>query len=322
MSVGEFDIIDRYFKRRTSRKDILLGIGDDAAVLAAPADKRLVIAMDTIVAGVHFPHDTLPADIGYRALAVNLSDLAAMGAQPSWMTLSLSSPTSDTAWLGEFSRGLFELADRYDVALVGGDTVKGPLAITIQLAGYVEPDKWLTRSGARAGDLLFVSGTPGDASAGLAVMQRGLKQTSATQELQQRFLRPQPRVQLGRALREFATAAMDISDGLLTDLDKLCAASRCGARVDIDALPLSTALSATFSREDCLDFALAGGDDYELLFTVPPDRLSDLPGDVACTRIAVMTQGGVDCWQAGQPITPPRRGYDHFAVSDIAGSHA
>lgn len=322
MSAGEFDIINRYFKRRTSRKDILLGIGDDAAVLATPADKRLVVATDTIVAGVHFPHGTAPADIGYRALAVNLSDLAAMGAQPSWMTLALSSPTSDTTWLSEFSQGLFELADHYDVALVGGDTVKGPLAITIQIAGYVETDKWLTRGGARAGDLLYVSGTPGDASAGLAVIQRGLTDTPATKQLQQRFLRPQPRVQLGRALRGIATAAMDISDGLLTDLDKLCAASGCGARVDIDALPLSTALDATFGRTDCLDFALAGGDDYELLFTIPPARLSDLPDGVACTRIGVMTQGSVECWQAGQLITPVHRGYDHFAVRGIAGSHA
>jgi thiamine-monophosphate kinase len=217
--------------------------------------------------------------------------------------------------LDGFSRGLFELADRYRVALVGGDTVKGPLAITIQIAGEVEAERWLTRSGAQPGDLLYVSGTPGDAAAGLAVLQNGTPATPSTAQLQQRFLRPQPRVELGRALREIATSAMDISDGLLTDLDKLCAASRCGARVDVDALPLSAALRASFSREQCRDFALAGGDDYELLFTIPPHRVNYLPTDVACTRIGVMTQGGVECRQAGQLFTPTRRGYDHFALT-------
>jgi thiamine-monophosphate kinase len=239
MSDGEFDIIAKYFDRRTTRGDVLLGIGDDAAVLSVPADRRLVVAMDTIVEGVHFPQGTAAADIGYRALAVNLSDLAAMGAQPAWMTLSLSAPVSDAAWFEGFSRGLFELAERYHVALVGGDTVKGPLVVTVQIAGIVETDRWLTRAGARPGDLLFVSGAPGEAAAGLAAIQRTLPITSATQQLRQRFVRPEPRVSLGRQLRGIATAAMDVSDGLLTDLDKLTAASGCGARVDVDALPLS-----------------------------------------------------------------------------------
>lgn len=313
MSAGEFDIIARYFTRRSARTDVLLGIGDDAAVLAVPADKRLVVAMDTLVSGVHFPDLTDPADIGYRALAVNLSDLAAMGAQPAWMTLSLSSPASDAVWLEGFSSGLFELANRHDVALVGGDTVKGPLVITVQIAGWVETDRWLMRSGARPGDLLFISGAPGEAAAGLTVIQRAMQDTCATSHLRQRFLRPEPRVALGRSLRGVASAAMDVSDGLLTDLDKLCTASGCGATVDIDLLPVSAALLQSFSREDCVDYALAGGDDYEILFTVSPDRLQDLPTDVACTRIGNITDCDVRCSRSGQPFTPRRRGYVHFA---------
>jgi thiamine-monophosphate kinase len=316
MNDGEFDIIAKYFVRRTTRQDVLLGIGDDAAVLSVPADRRLVVAMDTIVDGVHFPLGTAAADVGYRALAVNLSDLAAMGAQPAWMTLSLSAPTSDAAWLDGFARGLFELADRYQVALVGGDTVKGPLVVTVQIAGSVETDGWLTRAGARPGDLLFVSGMPGEAAAGLAVIQDHLPATSATQHLRQRFLRPEPRVSLGRCLRGLASAAMDVSDGLLTDLDKLATASACGARIDIDSLPLSSALLQTFDRETCIDYALAGGDDYELLFTLPPPLVHQLPAGVACTQIGVMTDREVECWRDGQRFAPRRRGYDHFAVRD------
>lgn len=312
MSDGEFDIIAKYFDRHVAREDVLLGIGDDAAVLSLPANRRLVIAMDTLVDGVHFPKGTAAADIGYRALAVNLSDLAAMGAQPEWMTLSLCAPVSDPAWFDGFSRGLFELADRYQVALVGGDTVKGPLAVTVQIAGTVEADGWLTRAGARPGDLLFVSGVPGEAAAGLAVIQGNLPVTSATRHLRQRFLRPEPRLSLGRGLRHMATAAMDVSDGLLTDLDKLAGASGCGARIDVDALPLSSALLDTFARDACIDYALAGGDDYELLFTIPPQRVVELPSDVACTQIGVMTEREVQCWRDGKPFVPRRRGYDHF----------
>lgn len=317
MSLGEFDIIARYFAKRGARRDVLLGIGDDAAVLDVAPDRKLVVAMDTIVEGVHFPHRTAAADIGYRALAVNLSDLAAMGAQPAWMTLSLSLPRAEETWLAGFAQGLFELADAHDVALVGGDTVRGPLVVTVQVAGWVEADRWLTRSGASAGDRLFVSGVPGEAAAGLAVIQRGLPANAFTQHLRQRFLRPEPRVALGRSLRSVASAAMDISDGLLTDLDKLCAASGCGARIDIDALPASPAMRQVFDDNACVDYALAGGDEYEIMFTVPPaqaQKLSGLSLLPHCTPIGVMTGGGaVECVRNGQPYAVRRRGYDHFA---------
>ena len=315
MSHGEFDIIARYFARPATRTEVLLGIGDDAAVIAPPRHRRLVVAMDTIVAGIHFPECTAADDIGYRALAVNLSDLAAMGAEPAWMTLSLATPAVDEVWLAGFAGGLFELAGRHHVDLIGGDTVRGPLVVTVQIAGWVESDRWLTRSGAQPGDLLFVSGVPGEAAAGLAVIQQGLPATPAAEHLKRRFLRPEPRVALGRSLRTIASSAMDISDGLLTDLDKLCAASGCGARVDVDALPVSLAASQIFAADACVDYALAGGDDYEMIFTVPPARIRDLPDSVRCTQIGVMTGGTVECWRAGKTFIAGRRGYDHFLAA-------
>ncbi|MBB6091544.1 thiamine-monophosphate kinase [Povalibacter uvarum] len=317
MSLGEFDLIARYFARHAARGDVLLGIGDDAAVIATPADRRLVIAMDTIVEGVHFPVGTAAADIGYRALAVNLSDLAAMGAEPAWMTLSLSLPESEAQWVAAFAQGLFELADLHGVALIGGDTVRGPMVITVQVAGYVETDRWLTRSGAKEGDLIFVSGSVGEAAAGLSVIQQSGPGAAASRSLRQRFLRPQPRVELGRHLRMFATAAMDISDGLLTDLDKLCAASNCGAEVDVGALPISAAMREMFDEASCVDYALAGGDDYEIMFTVRPAQVALVPA--GCTRIGAITKGkDVRCIRDGLPVTVRRRGYDHFATKDSA----
>ncbi|HMN46713.1 MAG TPA: thiamine-phosphate kinase [Povalibacter sp.] len=315
MSLGEFDIIAKYFARNSGRSDVLLGIGDDAAVVATPADRRLVVALDTIVAGVHFPAGTVAADIGYRALAVNLSDLAAMGAQPSWMTLSLSLSESNADWLEGFSRGLFELAQRHDVALIGGDTVKGPMVISVQVAGYVETDRWLTRGGARVGDLVFVSGAVGEAAAGLALIQSERGDSLAADHLRQRFLRPEPRIALGRELRTIVTAAMDISDGLLTDLDKLCAASGCGARVELEQLPRSSAIGELFDAQTALDLALAGGDDYELLFTVDPLDVAKVPASCICIG-RIEAGSSVVCVREGQVVDVKRRGYDHFSAKE------
>jgi thiamine-monophosphate kinase len=319
MSFGEFDIIRKYFAPAAVREDVLLGIGDDAAVLAVDGARRLVVAMDTIVEGVHFPAGTAPGDIGHRALAVNLSDLAAMGAEPAWMTLSLALPHADEAWIAGFADGLMSLARVHGVALVGGDTVRGPLAVTIQIAGWVEPDGWLTRAGARVGDVLCVSGSPGDAAAGLDLLQHKVVaapgQHEQAEQLTARFLRPQPRVELGRALRTVASAAIDISDGLLTDLDKLCAASGCGARLDVEALPLSPALRALFAEDACVHYALAGGDDYEIMFSIPPTRLAQVAAhSPRCTRIGEITgTRTVECSRAGQPFGIARRGYEHFS---------
>jgi len=315
--MSEFDLIAKYFTRQSRRSDVLLGVGDDAAVLQVSANRRLVAAVDTIVAGVHFPIGTDAAAIGHRALAVNLSDMAAMGAEPSWITLSLSLPSNDAQWLEGFSTGLFALADRYNVALVGGDTVRGPLSITIQVMGWVETDRWLTRGGAKPGDAIFISGIPGEAAAGLAAIQRSLP-SAASELLTQRFLLPEPRVLLGRAIRSHASAAIDVSDGLLADLAHICSMSGCGANIELESLPQSHAMPGLFAAQECEQLALCGGDDYELLFTVPSERIvavkAAIAAGVRCTPIGLMVEGsGVTCYRAGHAVPMTVRGYDHFA---------
>lgn len=323
---GEFEIIAKYFSRPGARGDVVLGIGDDAALLSVPAGRQLVAAIDTLVEGVHFPAGTAARDIGYRSLAVNLSDIAAMGADPAWALLSLSLPFSDAHWLEEFSAGFHELAARSGVALVGGDTVRGPLVISVQILGHVA-DGALTRSGARAGDAIYVSGIPGEAAAGLAVIQRRLEESEAAAFLRQRFLRPEARVALGQSMRTVASAAMDVSDGLLADLGKLCTASGCSARVDLEHIPQSQAMRSLFEASACEQFALAGGDDYELLLTVPPQLEAEfrnrLVGLVPCTRIGEMVAdpagvAGVQCYRAGQPVSVDAGGFDHFAPGSPA----
>jgi thiamine-monophosphate kinase len=316
--MGEFELIAKYFSRSSSRGDVLLGIGDDAAVLRVPENRRLVAAVDTIVQGVHFPVDTDAEAVGYRALAVNLSDMAAMGAEPAWMTLSLSLPKNDEAWLQGFAKGLYRLADRYNVALVGGDTVRGSLNVTVQIMGLVESDRWLTRSGARPGDVIFVSGNPGEAAGGLAALMKSLPISPESEQLIERFLWPEPRVQLGRILRPLASAAIDVSDGVLADLGHICEMSRCGAHIDLESLPQSAAMHAVFDHDECERLTLSGGDDYELLFAVSPERMLDVEAAIAsglrCTPIGRMVEGaGVRCYRNGKQVTIARSGYDHFA---------
>lgn len=320
--MGEFDLIKRYFTASTYAADVLLGVGDDAAVIEVPAGYKLVTAVDTIVEGVHFPAGTAAGDIAYRALAVNLSDMAAMGAIPRWFTLSLCMPVANEAWLAEFAASLNELAARFEVQLIGGDTVKGPLNISVQISGVVEADGWLTRSGAQPGDAIMVSGNPGEAAGGLQLLLHASITTSAPhrRHLLERFYRPTPRVQLGRALRHVASAAMDVSDGLLTDLRKLCAASGVGAALQLEQLPTSTALSETYGAE-ATPHTLFGGDDYELLFTVPRERVAQVRDisaalQVACTCIGEVTSDcEVQCFRNGQPVVVSGSGFDHFATS-------
>jgi len=316
--VNEFDLIAQYFTRPSSRSDVLLGVGDDAAVLQVPPNRCLVATVDTIVAGVHFPFDTEAAAIGHRALAVNLSDIAAMGAEPAWITLSLSLPASDAEWLTGFASGLYALADRYNVALVGGDTVRGPLSITIQALGFIETASELRRAGAKQGDTIFVSGIPGEAAAGLQVLQHAFKKSTASEHLITRLHWPQPRVELGRALRTVASAAIDISDGLLADLGHICTQSRCGAHIDLELIPNSQPMHALFDASECERMSLSGGDDYELLFTVPGERLLEVEAasalGVRCTPIGRVVAGkGVTCYRAGQVVTIAQHGYDHFS---------
>ena len=244
VALGEFDLIERYFTRQGDRSDVLLGVGDDAALLQVPPGQVLVAAMDTLVEGRHFLPDAPPGSVGHQALAVNLSDLAAMGATPAWALLSLSLPEPDEAWLGGFAAGLYALAESCGVALVGGDTVRGPRVVTITALGFVEPGRALLRSGARPGDLVYVSGWPGEAAAGLEALRRG-DASGPDDPLVRRYRFAEPRLALGRDLRGHATAAMDVSDGLLGDLQKLCAASGVGAQLDLECLPVSTGACAS-----------------------------------------------------------------------------
>ena len=265
MACGEFSLIARYFDRvRSSRLDVELGIGDDCALLNIPEKQTLAISTDTLVAGNHFLPDIDPADLAYKALAVNLSDLAAMGADPAWLTLALTLPDVDEAWLESFSDSLFDLLNYYDMQLIGGDTTRGPLSMTLGIHGFVPMGRALTRSGAKPGDWIYVTGTPGDSAAGLAILQNRLQVADAKDAdyLIKRHLRPSPRILQGQALRDLANSAIDLSDGLISDLGHIVKASDCGARIDLALLPFSDALSCHVEPEQALRWALSGGEDY------------------------------------------------------------
>ena len=325
ITLGEFELISRYFTRaavpRGAESGVVLGIGDDAAVLALPRDADLVAAVDTIVAGRHFPEATDARSIGHRALAVNLSDLAAMGATPAWATLALTLPNADPAWLERFSAGLLDLADASGVALVGGDTTRGYLTVSVQILGHVPRGTALRRSGARDGDLLAVTGTLGDAGAGLAFVTHPPANAppAAVQSLIERFNYPTPRVQFGVAARGIATAAMDLSDGLVGDLPKLAQASGLAAHVAVERLPLSDAIRAAVPMARALEWALSAGDDYELLLSVPPPRYHELEAAAAQLNLTLTTVGemrsgnGVTWSLNGRDFQPACQGFDHFA---------
>jgi len=317
MSLDEFGIIARYFTRPTEDPDVLLGIGDDAAVVQASGS--IVIATDTLVGGVHFP-DSLGGDaVGYRVLAVNLSDLAAMGAEPRWCTLALTLPKVDEGWLEGFVAGFFGLAERYRVSLVGGDLTRGPLTVTAQLVGTDRTGHLLTRGGGQPGDDIYVTGSLGDSAAGLALLKEGVAGASKEHRtLRDRFLAPTPRVEEGLALGSLANAAIDVSDGLVADLGHLCEASGCGATIDVEQLPLSAELLSLSSLRAAQAYGLSGGDDYELCFTAAPSQAQAIEQSLeplgACVHlIGQLTEGqGVTCRRGGEPFMPPSRGYAHF----------
>ncbi|HEX7046883.1 MAG TPA: thiamine-phosphate kinase [Gammaproteobacteria bacterium] len=311
---GEFRIIEEFFSRDTKADGLVLGIGDDGAVLRPREGFDQVVATDTIVAGRHFPASLAAEDIGWRALAVNLSDIAAMGATPRFAFLNLTLANADTKWLRDFSRGFFELAEMSKTVLAGGDTTQGPLSITVTVIGEVPADEAITRSRAQPGDLVCVSGTPGDAAAGLELLMQG---AGLDHPLVQRFRRPMPRLQLGANLRGRATAAIDISDGLLADLQHVLKASGVGARIELDRLPVSAALDE-YSK-DAKDFVLAGGDDYELCFCLPPAQLQVLQADDNGCEITVIGEIVAEPELAivdadGKRYEPKRHGWEHFRM--------
>jgi thiamine-monophosphate kinase len=321
----EFRLIERLRELTAqSRDDVQLGIGDDAAILLPPVGQFLAVALDTLVEGVHFPRGTAAADIGWKALAVNLSDLAAMGASPAWALLSLTLPTADADFIEGFAEGFGKLAKPHRLALVGGDTTRGPLAISVTVHGFVPPDQALTRSGARVGDAVLVTGTLGDAAAGLQTLQRPLADGDTRAGLRdfliERLNRPTPRLSAGIALRGKASACVDISDGLVADLGHICASSGVAAEVDAALLPRSSALMALYDETAALQFALSGGDDYELCFTVPAQRVADVQADLSrlgcgVTRIGRIVEGvgvrvrGID----GEWMAMDHAGWEHFA---------
>ena len=324
--MGEFELIDRYFKRPARRA--ALGVGDDCALLAPAPGMQLAVSSDMLIEGRHFLSTVDPFKLGHKALAVNLSDLAACGAKPLAFTLALAVPQADEAWLEGFSRGLFALADAHDCELIGGDTTRGPLAICITVFGEVPPGQALLRSGAHAGDDLYVSGTLGDARLALEVFRgtRSLPQP-AFDAARIRMETPTPRVALGLALRGVATAAADISDGLVGDLGHILKASRVGACIDTSiAINLIanrghlTLGNGQFDAETALECVLAGGDDYELVFTAPPSERSRvkaaaLQSETSVTRIGVIeAAGGLRLVDAtGQPVNRRFASFDHFA---------
>ncbi len=289
MSLSEFAIIERFFATQVLRRsDVLLGIGDDAALLHIPPQHNLVVTTDTLVAGVHFPTQTDPAAIAHKALAVNLSDLAAMGATPAWFSLALTLPDVDEAWLHGFSQGLWTLADAFAVQLIGGDLTRGPLTITITAHGLLPFGCGLTRSGACVGDSIYVTGELG--AAGLALQQWREQGVITDAQLRQRFNCPWPRVQEGVAVRGIARAAIDVSDGLAADVKHLLTASAVGATLELAYLPLADAVSR-LPAPQALALALTAGDDYELCFTVADAQQGLLQAaGVMCTRIGKIEQ--------------------------------
>ncbi len=313
---GEFDLIARYFTRPA--RGAVLGVGDDCALLAPGAGMQLAVAADMLVEGRHFFAGTDPQALGHKALAVNLSDLAAMGAQPWAFLLALALPDADASWLAAFSAGMFALADAHGIELVGGDTTRGPRNLCITVLGQLPAGQALRRDAARAGDQLWVSGTPGDARLALGQLRGEWRIAGFDAALRARLERPTPRVALGLALRGVAHAAIDVSDGLLGDLGHLLRASGVGAEVGVDAIPASAPLAAQPSarRRDC---QLAGGDDYELLFTAPADARDAVlrAADAAATPVACI--GRIDAAPglrlrdaAGAALHDTYASFDHF----------
>ncbi len=317
--MGEFDLIDRFFKRPARRSP--LGVGDDCALLAPAPGMQLAVSTDLLVEGRHFLSTVDPARLGHKCLAVNLSDLAACGAQPLAFTLSLSLPHADAAWLEPFSRGLLALADAHACELVGGDTTRGPLVIGITVFGEVPPGQALLRSGAQAGDDVWVSGHTGDARLALEVFRGTLSVPQAVFEQgRRRMEQPEPRVALGLALRGVATAAVDVSDGLLGDLGHILRQSRVGATIEAGAAETLVAAGAALAPGQRLEFALAGGDDYELAFTAPATAREAVQAAAAQAGTRVTRIGRIDAEPGvrvvdaqGQPLGQRFGSWDHFA---------
>ncbi|WP_333797255.1 thiamine-phosphate kinase [Rheinheimera sp.] len=319
--MGEFELISECFSQAgRSRADVVLGVGDDGAVVQIREGFDLVVTTDTMVQGVHFFPDVDPRALGHKLVAVNVSDLAAMGAEPCWLSLAISLPEVNNTWLQAFAEGLSETADYYNCQLIGGDTTRGPLTLTVIAKGLVPKGKALTRAGAKVGDYIYVTGTLGDAALGLKLVQDQVEVSKKHRaHILQRFHYPTARVALGQALRTIASSAMDISDGLCGDLPHILKRSKVGATVDVNKIPMSQALKDSCDWQQALQCALSGGEDYELLFTVPEDKRGSLevllsPYGVPVTCIGRITgvAGKLELRQGDQPFVYTHQGYQHF----------
>ncbi|MGH8633618.1 MAG: thiamine-phosphate kinase [Burkholderiales bacterium] len=322
MTLSEFELIRRFFTHPA--RNAVLGVGDDAAIVRARRGRELVVTTDMLVAGRHFHADADPEQLGHKALAVNLSDIAAMGARPRWATLALALPRADARWLAAFSRGFMRLARRHGVDLVGGDTTRGPLTICVQVIGEAPRGRALRRDGARAGDDVWVSGTLGDAALALAAMQGRVRMARRERRaLQLKLDAPVPRVALGIALRGIARSAIDVSDGLVADLGHICERSRVSAVVQFDRLPASAIMARNLGRPAAREALLSGGDDYELVFTAGRSRRDAIHrlsrrlrlkltciGKIARRRRGAPLVTVLDA--AGRPVAVKRGGYEHF----------
>lgn len=308
--LSEFSLIDKFFKKNTqNNSEIRLGIGDDCALLSIPSGYELAITTDTMVEGIHFFNDTNPEQLGHKLLAVNLSDLAAMGAKPLAVTLALTLPKIDENWLSEFSKGFLKLAQFYNVDLIGGDTTKGALTLTVQAIGLVPNGQALKRSTAKIGDLIYMTGFLGEAGLGLKMKQG---HDCVAENALARFHEPMPRVETGLALREIASACIDISDGLVSDLGHILKQSHVGASLNFDKLPLSADLKNYIKNTGDYLMPLIAGDDYELCFTVSPQFASHVPEN--CTAIGIVeSESGLRLKKAGQIETLTAKGYEHFS---------
>lgn len=306
----EFELIERVFARASKRHDVTISIGDDAAITRVPAGYELVTTTDSLVAGTHFEHGADPVSVGHRSLAVNLSDLAAMGAEPCWVSIALHIPALDEAWVEGFAAGFFALAERHNIDLIGGDTVRGWLAVTITAQGIVPEDAAVLRSGAHAGDALYVTGFPGTAA---------FARIFKDQELSKSFEFPEPRVTEALALRDMASAMIDVSDGLDSDIRQLLRASRLGAALDVQALPVEARLVERLGSLKAAELAMFGGEDYELLFTVPEhltQKLAAVTSDwsVPVTRLGTLNDAEKLSWILdGAVYTPREQEFRHFA---------
>lgn len=321
----EFELIRHYFTEQVvKRKDVHLGIGDDCALVTPPERQHIAVTTDTLVAGVHFPMNTSARAIGHKSIAVNLSDLAAMGAEPSWISLAITLPEVDEQWIDDFCVGVFELCEFYNVQLIGGDTTQGPLSISVTAQGFVPFDKHISRSGAKAGDWLYVTGEIGGAALALQHIQGKVKLAPEYQdEIIKRLDFPKARILAGQALREYATSAIDLSDGLVADLEHICKASGVGANIVLDDLPIPVALPETIGLEKAYDMALKGGDDYELLFSVAEDNRVGMETVLANSGNKFTCIGQLNGSDKitttlnSKPVTLNVKGFQHFTENSV-----